>query len=259
MALVLNRISNDEAYRQSYPVMKGIGYPAVHELHVFLAEINPDETRVQNYYKTVEEWNRQHAHLTDKMKACFLALVFRGADGTEKTVKVMQSARYFRSDDSDEAVRQIHQDADFFVQRGFTVIREKIEASAYGISGIPQTDEETKLFDTKYFEFHIKVGKDCLNEKEIVLLREISRQFTKRFQIPVPLSYNCNQDALAGDGLGHQRFLNVRFRHKGLGSINPLLKEINQAITSTGLKVIKTISEYVWYDSFSALDIGWID
>jgi len=262
---VLNRIANDEAYKSSYPAMKGNGHPATQELHVFLAEIDPSQKRVKQYYKAVKDWNEQHSELTDKMKACYLALIFRDSKGNEKTVKVMQSARYFRCDNTDEVVKEAHKDADYFVKRGFSVIREKIEAMAYGIEGIPQTDAETQSYQTKYFEFHIKIGRNDakdkrqLDKKEIKALKSISSQFTSQFKKPVPLSYNCNQDGVSGDGLGHQRFLNVRFRNQGITSIKPKLETINKAISDIGLRVIKTISEYVWYDSYTALDHGWID
>lgn len=262
---VLNRIPNDAEYKKTYPEMRGRGNSGTHELHIFLSELNPSQERVKTYYQAVNDWNKQHPEITDKMKACYLALVFRSSDGSENTVKVMQSARYLRSDDTDQVVKECHSDADFFVKHSFSVIREKIEATAHGIDGIPQTDAETQTHKTKYFELHIKVGhKDAgdntaLNEDEIEQLKAISRQFTSNFGTPIPLSYNCNQDGISGDGLGHQRFLNVRFRDLGMSSIKPKLDEINQAITAVGLRVIKTISEYVWYDSFTQLDHGWID
>ena len=262
---VLNRIPDDGAYKQTYPTMKGKGNPAVHELHIFLSEINPSQERVKQYYQAVNDWNEQHPAMTDKMKACYLALVFRNPDGGEKTVKVMQSARYLRSDDTDQVVKECHSDADFFVKRGFSVIREKIEATAYGIDGIPQTDEDAQAYNTKYFEFHIKIGHQDvddhtpLSEEEIDKLKAISRQFTSKFETPVPLSYNCNQDGVSGDGQGYQRFLNVLFRNQGMSSIKSKLEGINAAIQETGLRVIKMISEYVWYDSSPELVHGWIE
>jgi hypothetical protein len=61
-------------------------------------------------------------------------------------------------------------------------------------------------------------------------------------------------------GKGYQRYLNVRFRQLGLNSIKEKLNEINVAIVElTCFKVIKTISEYVWYDTYVELDKGWID
>ena len=69
---VLNRIENDAAYKSTYPEMLGKnGTLAVHELHVFLQELNPTEERLQQYYTAVREWNDQHPDLNDKMKACF--------------------------------------------------------------------------------------------------------------------------------------------------------------------------------------------
>jgi hypothetical protein len=265
---VLNVIENDKAYKSTYPDMRGEGKSigAAQELHIFLSELNPSQDRVQEYYSVVEKWNQLHPDLTYKMKPCYLSLVFRDAKGDEQTVSVMQSARYVRSNDTDYVVQQSHEDAQWFVKHGFSVIREKIEAEAHGIEGIPMTDEEMNRYPTKYFEFHLKVGRvdqgdfSEMTTDEIEQLKEISRKFTQKFDVPIPLSFNNNRDQHTGDKLGHQRFLNVRFRNKGLNSISPKVEEIKQAINDTGkFKVLKSISEYVWYDSFTALDHGWID
>lgn len=266
MSSVMNRIQNDAQYALTYPKMVGKNDSlATQELHIFLAEINPQPEMVQKYYQVVKEWNDLHPEMSDKMKACFLALIFRDVDGNDKTISVMQSARYFRCDDTEEVVRQAHADADWFVEKGFSVIREKIEATAYAIDGIPQTDEEAASYPAKYFEFHIKVGKKDaedgapLTAEEIQNLKTISRVFTSKFGIPVPLSYNCNKDKIQNDGQGSQRFLNLRFRDEGIKTIAPKVREVSSAIENAGLKVLKTISEYVWYDSFPQLDQGWID
>ncbi len=264
---VLNRIGDDALYSKTYPQMTGSGtMEATQELHIFLNELNPSEERVQRYYTLVNEWNDLHPNLTDKMKACYLALVFRDPSGAENTVSVMQSARYLRSNDTAFVVSQAHEDAKWFADHGFTVIREKIEATAYGIIGIPNSNEEMEKYPTKYFEFHIKVGRidktdtSELTETEIDELKSISKISTERFQIPIPLSYNKNADKMHKDGLGYQRFLNARFRNIGFDTVKTHVRAIESEINSSkAFRVIKTISEYVWYDSLSALDHGWID
>lgn len=263
---VQNRIGDDKAYAQTYPRMRGKNEAAAtQELHTFLAPLNPSEQDLERYYGAVQDWNDEHPELTDKMKACYLALVFRGEEGKEQTVKVMQSSRYFRCDDQEEVVRQMHADADYFASQGFDVLREKIEATAYGIEGIPQTHTDVEKFPSKYFEFHIKVSRQdredtrSLTPEEVDQLKKVSRLFSQKFDVPVPLSYNCNRDQVTGDGKGHQKFLNLRFRGKGIKEIAPLLKEVTAAIEQEGFRLLKTISEYVWYDSYQKMDVGWID
>ncbi len=267
-AQIFNSIENHQEYKSTYPSMRGEGknVGAAQEIHIFLAEINPTQERVQEYYSIVEKWNQLHPDLTYKMKPCYLALVFRDSQGGENTVCVMQSSRYVRSNDTDYVVEQSHEDANWFVSQGFSVIREKIEAEAHGIEGIPLTDEEMNRYPSKYFEFHIKVGKvdkedlSELTDEEIDQLKQISAKFTLKFGVPIPLSYNNNKDQHTGDKLGHQRFLNARFRNLGFNTVAPKIEAIKQAINDTGtFKVLKTISEYVWYDTFPALDHGWID
>jgi hypothetical protein len=246
------------------PKLTGSGEkPATQEIHIFLLPLNPDEEILQNYYKAVNEWNETHSDTDDKMKACFLALVFRDSKGNEKVVKVMQSARYFRSDDTEKVVQESHKDSKWFKERGFEVVREKIEASAYGISEIPLEDSD--LPEGKYFEFHIKVGRKDRDEtspitpKEIEGLRQISRNFSSELKVPVPLSYNENKNKFNTDGQGHQRFLNMRFR-KGRKFCKNQISNLKKAIEEkTGFYVIKVISEYVWYDTYKEMDNGWID
>ncbi|MBA3815591.1 MAG: hypothetical protein H0X29_03555 [Parachlamydiaceae bacterium] len=267
-ATIFNQIENDQAYKTTYPSMVGQGanVEAAQELHIFLAELNPSEERVKEYYDVVQKWNDQHLNLSYSMKPCYLGLVFRDASGAEQTVSVMQSSRYVHSNNTDYVVQQSHEDAQWFIEHGFSVIREKIEAQIHGIDGIPNTNAEMALFPTKYFEFHIKIGRvdkedsSELSEEEIEQLKTISNDFTRKFRVPIPLSYNRNKNQSNGDGQGNQRFLNVRFRQIGFNQVALKVEEIKEAIKQTGkFKVLKTISEYVWYDSFSQLDHGWID
>lgn len=235
---------------------------ALHEIHIFLSDLNPSAEKLAQYYEAVKEWNTVNAKSNYLMKACFLALVFRDPNGSESVVKVMQSARYIRSNDSNWVISQSHDDAKWFVDRGLPVIREKIEAMAYGINEIPVS---TQPPNGRYFEFHIKVGrKDRTKETpiesdEIEDLNAISRQFSQLFKRPVPLSYNENKNQFNQDGEGHQRFLNVRFRtsrDECVKCVNDLKNAIEK---DSGFTVLKVISEYVWFDTLTDLDKGWID
>ncbi len=249
---------------KGFPILTGKNKKAVQEIHIFLKDINPSEEVLSRYHTAVQEWNDKHQNTTtDLMKACFLALVFRDATGAEKVVKVMQSARYIRNDSTEQVVEACHADAQWFEDRGLSVIREKIEASAYGIQEIPLLTSE--LPPGKYFEFHIKVGrkdreKTCpIEPSEIEILKQMSRNFSRIFQVPVPLSYNESKDKWNDDGQGHQRFLNLRFRC-GRDEAVKKVKEVETAIhNNTPFLVLKTISEYVWFDTLPELDRGWID
>lgn len=81
---------------------------ALHEIHVFLRALNPSEEELKKYNTAVEEWNSVHSDAVYKMKPCFLALVFRDSDGNENVVKVMQSARYIRGNDTTCIVDECH-------------------------------------------------------------------------------------------------------------------------------------------------------
>lgn len=70
-------------------------------------------------------------------------------------------------------IQQAHADAKWFSERGLPVIREKIEAMAYGIREIPVN---TQPPEGKYFEFHIKYG---LGFKRFVCSLNSSKSWTK--------------------------------------------------------------------------------
>lgn len=264
MAQVENQIKNDAEYASTYPIMRGSGsMEATQEIHIFLADLNPDDETLERYNKAVAEWNDNHPELSDKMKNCYLCLVFRDADGNENPVRVLQSARYIRSNDSDYVVQQCHQDANYFVSKGFTVIREKIEATSFGINGIPTSDEEMRKYP-KYFEAHIKIGltdrdSALVTDEEIEQLRYLSKQLSDELHIPVPLSYNQAKKDV-GDCMGFQRFMNVRARTYGRDNFCKMVVDpVVEVIKKAGYRHIKTINEYVWYDSYPELDKGWID
>jgi hypothetical protein len=244
------------------PTFTGTGNSeALHEIHIFLSDLNPSDETLQKYNQAVDEWNSAHSELSYLMKACFLALVFRDSNGVDNVVKVMQSARHIKSNDTSFVVQQCHDDANWFKQRGLPVVREKIEAMAYGIKEIPLIATP----DGKYFEFHIKLGrkdreKVCpIEASEIEELKMISQLFSHQFKIPVPLSYNENKNQFNQDGEGHQRFLNVRFR-KGRDECVKYVRLVESAVnTQTAFNVLKVISEYVWFDTYTDMDKGWID
>lgn len=113
---------------------------------------------------------------------------------------------------------------------------------------------------------HIKVRRkdradtSPISDDEIESLKEVSKQFSAIYGVPVPLSYNQNRNQTDDDGQGHQRFFNLRFRSQGLESIKAKVKAVEEGIVQhTQFAVVKTISEYVWYDTYNAMDQGWID
>jgi hypothetical protein len=253
---VLNKVRDDGQYLLTSPpnlISTNEDVEALHEIHIFLMPLNPSDEDVSRYEKAVDEWNLAHPDAKKPMKACLLALEFEDAGW----IKVMQSSRYVLSNDKSHVVSECHADAQFFCERGFDVAREKIEASADGIVGIPILKEDADKWPGKYFEFHIRVertDKDEMTEEEQGCLKALSESFTEELGVPVPLSYN----ALKGSDGKRQRYLNLRVR-SGLEDADQQVREVTAAIKNKGLRVVKTIREYVWYDSYTGMDKGWID
>jgi len=259
----------DKSIIDSTPEMTGKnGSKALHEIHIFFLPLamgknELDEKVVQKYRDTINIFNKHSNIIGDikPMKDPILALNFRDVG----YVTVMQSSLYVLSNSKQDVITLAHQIANLFSVAGLQVVREKIEASAFGIDGIPQTAEEAKKYN-KYFEYHIRVARKNdqdttkslpLSEEEIGELETISKQFSEKFGVPVPLSYNKSKEGTEG---GYQRYLNLRCRDMGSPDASKQVHEISQAIVDeTSFKVVKVISEYVWYDTYVGLDKGWID
>jgi hypothetical protein len=266
----------DERFLSNTPEMIGRGgIPGLQESHIFLLPVwdeksNPiDWDLVSKYNDVINKFNTHMINTYPNwkpMKNPLLALNFI----EQGYLTVMQSSLYLINDNKRDIVNCTHQLANLFKTAGFTVVREKIEATVYGIDGIPITNQDACKY-SGYFEFHIRVESKSVNglglglgsgdkipldQQELILLDTISKEFQTKFDIPVPISFNRSTHL---DG-GYQRYLNVRFRNTGsieaLGKVKEITSRIND---STNLKVIKVISEYVWYDTFVELDKGWID
>lgn len=258
---IKNRIVDIEKYLETSPKITGLS-----EIHIFFEPVNPKKETVETFVRICDNINKQRQNEKGfiKIKACHLSLDFKNVG----IVRVMQSSRYITSDNMNNVIKECYEEADQMqnmfdeayesgeITEKVSVIREKIEAIA-SANGVPLTTSECKKFD-RYFEFHIKLRRKNidnispvtdLEEKELI---EISKQLSEKFSRPVPLSFVNNQF--------HQRFLNVRFEEIGLNEIRPRIKSIEDAINATdNFEWDKTISEYVWFDSFRALDKGWID
>eukprot|EP01129_Flabellula_baltica_P016741 TRINITY_DN9070_c0_g1_i1.p1 TRINITY_DN9070_c0_g1~~TRINITY_DN9070_c0_g1_i1.p1 ORF type:complete len:262 (-),score=56.37 TRINITY_DN9070_c0_g1_i1:15-800(-) len=243
-----------DQYQHDYPPhLSGMS-----EIHIFLAPLNPDEETLQRYYDAVDEFNSTIPGDKHQMKACHLSLNYR----EKGDIRVMQSSRYMFSKETQAVIDECYRQGQWFTDRGFQVIRHKIECLAYSTKGVPATPEAYEAFPNRYFEFHIRVrradsdGSDeeehPITDNEIQLLKDIAQQFTLRYNTPIPLSFNSNKRG--------QRYLNARFANCGVWEAKDRVDQIMQAIEDTEeLKWVKTISEYVWYDDHRGVDSGWID
>lgn len=266
------------------PDFKGMGsIAATHELHCF-TDVNPTPEKIEAYKARVDWWNKNRLPLLQQrdrgqvvhnpMKSPVLTLLFR-KDGVINPITVCQSARHIQCDDRRKVLEIVEEDKEFFentgpyAQSGFApmaVCRIKVEATAHGVDGVPQTAKEAANFPRSYFECHIRVhktGSDQLAEQknlppithqEQEMLERLTGKLTLQFGFPVPLSLNVAK--------GHQRFINARFYGVGLQEIVVMLQQIRDAVEADGIFMAKEhlqILEYVWFDTAKQIDAGWID
>lgn len=262
-----NLIGHQQKYQNNYRLITGKNNSlATHELHIFMKERDPPLERVDVFFKTVNEWNKKHPDIKLPMEACYLGLTFRNGDGSETIQRIMQSARYLRSNNTDDVIRELYKDAQWFADNDFAVSRVKIEASAYGINGVPKTSGEAPLYPG-YFEFHIMIRRKDSKELAITITDEekseltaISKKFSSEFKVPFPHSYNIPEDRLHDDGTKAERFIDFRPRGKGIKEMAPILERLKQAINATKTFAhFKTIPEWVYFDSCPSQDQGSID
>jgi hypothetical protein len=259
--MIANRIKNVPEYLSSCPEIKGLS-----EIHIFFTPICPRPQTVKKFEEICDLITKSRSSEPGirPIKPCHLSLNFKNIGD----LRVMQSSRYIMSQDMYHVIKECNDEADKMQQmfddaynsgeidEKVSVIREKIEAIA-SAQGVPCTDTDAQKF-SRYFEFHIKLKRknsesnDEITEQEIIELKELANILSDKYQRPVPLSFvnNCI----------HQRYLNVRFETLGSESARKIVAEIEQSINNThNFCWDKTISEYVWFDSYRALDSGWID
>lgn len=274
---ILNRhddlLTYDKLIIKNIPIMSGVSkdVEALHEIHIFLLPTwlpnqKIDDELINKYKKFITLFNETLFNESTlisydnlkPMKDPVLALNFVNIG----YVTVMQSSMYILSNSPASVINTCHQIAELFQFAGFQVVREKIEASAYGITNIPQEDDNAIKYG-KYFEFHVRVQRkdmtnyEALTNEETKELENVSLKLSKQYGIPVPLSFNRSKEGTEG---GYQRYLNLRFRNMGMTNIKSHLNNVTKTIIDeTQFKVVKIISEYVWYDTYVDMDQGWID
>ena len=79
---IINDINDREAYASTYPTITSQNYEALHEIHIFLLPLNPDQATIDQAMEATEQFNKEKSR-DYQLKMCFLTLVFRnlGEDG----------------------------------------------------------------------------------------------------------------------------------------------------------------------------------
>jgi len=136
-----------------------------------------------------------------------------------------------------EVVREIDALHARLVERGFAVVRVKLEA-VLGTDGLPTDDG--------YYEFHVKVRVPEL--ARLVDLAMIADRHDGR------LSRNDR----SRDDSGAQRFVTLRVYRSDRAAAEARLDALVEVLRANGFAIAGTAREYTIYDSRIELDAGWL-
>jgi len=230
----------NEPYLELADKLRKHFFVGIMEVHVFVAPVNPDAELQQKFKDCCSK--------VDQMKCCNLKLDFV----KQGWCSVLMSSRYVRGD-MHFVWRESFKDARELAQKGFSVIRVKIEATA-SIDGVPATNNEAQILPKKtYFEFHMVFanGDNTIpNDTEVEAVRSIAKGLEKHWHCCIPLSTNA---------FGTQKFVNMRTYGIGRELAYPRLEELQKHVESAGFKVPRFIREFGVYDSDVTVDCGWLE
>lgn len=132
-------------------------------------------------------------------------------------------------------------------ERGFSIVRVKIEAAPDNLD-IPDTDEQAKSHSPgNYFEYHAKL----LLGDETAL--EPIRQACEPHR--AHLSANAFKRT---DGGRIERFVTLRVYQAGRREADRRLSDLLRSLEAIGHTPVKVVCEYCVYDSNLPLDDGWL-
>lgn len=270
--------SNAEKHSDAELIEKFGNVKGTFEMHHFFDIIGTDDNPIDQQH--IDYFDLVCTHINSqlgeyfapkKMKSPHLALNFnlqemhdsKGLyDPTKpehnKYISILQPSLYLVGFNYAECLDIMHHFTDLFCEFGFNVIREKLECCMRGTTGIPTTPKEA--YDNaqiygKYYEFHISIKRndsENITPDDIIELNQIVSDLEFRSGLRFAFSYNKHHEG--------QMFINVRMRTVPTDHCIQWMAEISEYIKKTEkFYVNKIIEEYILYDTFPALDAGWID
>ena len=259
-----------------FPNVKGKFNGACHEIHLFLGPVGTTEnplksTDIKRYQDLVVLFNSTmmdektgNPYKSFRMMGCPELVI--NYDFTDITI--MQTSMYVYHNDMKAVLEYAYALADAMCFAGYDIYRVKIEAMIDGCTGIPEKDSE--MPEGTYTEFHIKVARKNgdsltpLEPSEIKTLEQTAVTLSDTANTMVALSYN--KSTFDSKNINtpiyskiNQRYFNTRYY--GMG-VERALVEINNfcetIAETTDFKPIVKHNEWVWYDTGSIFDEGWI-
>lgn len=194
--------------------------------------------------------------------------IFVGVSYTSGFKRFVQTSRYI-SGQYPEALLKLNSDANILTISGFKIIRKKIEAIA---STIDDPFEYTQLnsddISSSYYETHIVFGlntqyltdpkqpyvSEFKSNSELEEIEKINQEYYRnkafgKYRFFVPLSFNLKKSE------ENQCFLTLRHYSNEFNKVSEDEQLIIQKISGDlGIQHIKTIREFVIYDTNSSVD-----
>ena len=210
------------------------------EAHITFDCSNEPEKFIERLKKTCEN---------SKYKIIFINLNTKGNE--EKLQQLMTSS--YHCGEYPMIVKQIEEEASKHFHE-FPIIRIKIESLGSN-PGLPESDVEKRLFwdaDNTYFEFHYKILVE--NNGTNIKLNELRNICQNHQGHPLHLSHNAFQKV---DETNFHYMITLRLFEMGRKNAFEYHEQIISYLTEKKFPPLKTVREFVVYDSHIALDQQW--
>jgi hypothetical protein len=250
MGSILNSL-NDVAYKVTYPKFN-IRKPGEikHTVYTYVLETNPSVSFCKKFSETIAEWNNANPKFLMK---CVVSDILYQNNGAKSKLKILGSERILEDGDQDNAIIEVHKDAEWFKQHGFVIFRERIGSIGMKLGERTNTLYPTKYFDTTYLlerrDTHSTESNSVIKDEHINSFEPIFNHWKSQYNSLPMIEWT--------DGSKDTINCIVRMRNKSQGIVEELLSSNELIILNhSKFKVREKSYKYFWYDSCPSADIG---
>lgn len=253
MATILNSL-DDKSYVRTYPKLKPVkeGEILEHMIYTYILDLNPTEEVEKNYIATIDEWNKDKQK--NKMEMIVSNRKYINFNGTDIKLRILGSCRKFVNNNQDLVIAEVHKDAVWFAERGFTVCRERIATLNANIKQRHLTEHPSKYYECSFLLKKRDSYSERIDKEDLSKFDAVYRHFKSNYKTPIMLEWYDAEKQV------ETLWLMMHFRDQTHSNITQRIDSIKDTIANNCRFVVKEArSEYCWYDSFPIMDVGSLD